>query len=315
MIAAAAAAETEHQPVGVAACSREPAAGAGEAARHPRRPQRHPARAWPPSRPGTVAWTRNAGKIVRKPPSPRSAALARRASTTCGLTRRRRPGRRDLGRGQHVGRQLAGRARRRAGATGAPARRRPRRRRPWRPAPSEAEQPPRSPAPIPPATPAVASPNIDSRAFAEVSDMADGSTRGPPRRAARCGPWTAPGRPAPPGRARSRGSGAAITSARTARPTWLPARAHRRPRCRRSRAGPITGASDGERRHGDQQVQGDVAALRAVVAEKKSVPARETAIIASPAMCRAFTQSSWVSPLSPAPSARLASGSGGRPRR
>ena len=34
------------------------------------------------------------------------------------------------------------------------------------------------PAPIPPATPAVASPNTDSRALAEVSDMAGGSTRG-----------------------------------------------------------------------------------------------------------------------------------------
>ena len=33
-------------------------------------------------------------------------------------------------------------------------------------------------------------------------------------------------------------------------------------------------------------------------AAKKRVPARETAIIASPAMWRAFTHSSWVRPLS-----------------
>ena len=43
-----------------------------------------------------------------------------------------------------------------------------------------------------------------------------------------------------------------------------------------------------------------------VVAAKNRVPARETAIIASPAMCRALTHRSWVRPLSPAPSARLA---------
>ncbi len=43
-----------------------------------------------------------------------------------------------------------------------------------------------------------------------------------------------------------------------------------------------------------------------VVAAKNSVPASETAIIASPAMCRALTHRRWVSPLSPAPSARLA---------
>jgi hypothetical protein len=43
-----------------------------------------------------------------------------------------------------------------------------------------------------------------------------------------------------------------------------------------------------------------------VVAAKKRVPARDTATIASPAMCSAFTHSRWVSPLSPAPSARLA---------
>jgi hypothetical protein len=35
-----------------------------------------------------------------------------------------------------------------------------------------------SPAPTAPAIPAVASPNTESRAFADVRDMADGSTRG-----------------------------------------------------------------------------------------------------------------------------------------
>jgi hypothetical protein len=34
------------------------------------------------------------------------------------------------------------------------------------------------PAAIPPATPAVASPNTERRALADVSDIADGSTRG-----------------------------------------------------------------------------------------------------------------------------------------
>ncbi|WP_242471152.1 hypothetical protein [Blastococcus sp. TML/C7B] len=41
-------------------------------------------------------------------------------------------------------------------------------------------------------------------------------------------------------------------------------------------------------------------------AAKNRVPASETAISASPAMCSAFTHSSWLSPLASAPSARLA---------
>ena len=121
--------------------------------------------------------------MVRKPPSPRSAADARSAMTTCGLTRRRRRHGSRLG---TVGGSEDSGISTVSSPTGTST---------WRgsrvasqPAPTNTTavhqrsgSKPNSaaiPAATPPSTPAVSKPNTDSRAFAEVSERPAGSTRG-----------------------------------------------------------------------------------------------------------------------------------------
>jgi hypothetical protein len=178
VIAAAVPADHSTTRSGSTRCSREPTA-VPSTLPTPAAPATAPRASVPCQPPSTVAWTRNAEKIVRNPPSPRSAALARRATTTRGFTgRRRRPvatgcgavdktsaGSSPVGTSTWCGSRTASTA----------------------PQPNTAAvahssqgkpSAQASPAPIPPKTPAVSRPNTDVRALAEVSDIAPGSTRG-----------------------------------------------------------------------------------------------------------------------------------------
>jgi hypothetical protein len=95
-----------------------------------------------------------------------------------------------------------------------------------------------------------------------------------------------------------------MNTASTARPARLPASAQRRPCCNRSSAGPITGATSANGAMVTSRYRATLPRWASEAAAKNSVPASETAIIASPAMCRALTQNSPVRPVSWAPSAR-----------
>ena len=185
--------------------------------------------------------------MVRKPPRPRSAAVRPQGQDDvradhAGAARPATGTRRCV---EHVRRQLARRARRRAGAAARPA----------RPATTktaavhpqqrgEARTAQATPAPRAPATPAVTRPNTDSRALADVSDSAGGQHAGDDggaQHVVRLGQHQdAEGR-------RVEQQVVVVRRhdqrQRRAGRTRLAASAHRRPRCSRSSSGPMTGAS------------------------------------------------------------------------
>jgi hypothetical protein len=238
---AAAPAATRTTTSGLAVCIREPIAV-------PSRLPAPAAAAIEPSAivaghpPDTVAWTRNAEKMVRNPPRPRSAAVARSAVTTCRVVERRRPGA-SIGtvRSTSTGSSPAAtstcagsRTARTAAAVNSAA-----------VAPSSQPKPSSAatPAASPPHTPPAARPNTESRALADVSDMAAGSTRGTTDPRSTLNPLLSTSTPSAAAYSARPSWWTAITTASTARPARLPASAQRRPRCSRSSAGPITGAT------------------------------------------------------------------------
>ena len=88
---------------------------------------------------------------------------------------------------------------------------------------------------------------------------------------------------------------------------WSRPTAHRRPWLKRSRNGPISGATIANGQHRQAEEQRDLAARLARSGTwKNRVPASEIATAASPAALKAWSSISRESPESPAPSARVA---------
>ena len=97
-----------------------------------------------------------------------------------------------------------------------------------------------------------------------------------------------------------------MKTASSARPNALSAIAIRRPCWKRSSTGPITGATTANGAIVISRYSSTLPRWSLLAAEKNTVPARATVIIASAPKDSTWFQMSWVSPNSAAPSARLA---------